>query len=198
MVKVKICGITNLDDALAAIEYGADALGFIFALSPRQVDPIEVQKIVLKLPPFITKVGVFMDVEIGEVKEIMGVAELDLAQLHGKEGPDVCAELSPRVIKAFNPDTLPRLDELSLYQVTAFLLDKQKGSDVPPEHLWPIAREMAPHGLVILAGALTSENVAEAIAIAHPYAVDVASGIERESGKKDHIKMKDFIRAAKS
>ncbi len=197
MVKVKICGITNLDDALAAIEYGADALGFIFAPSPRQVDPIEVKKIVLKLPPFITKVGVFMDVEIGELKEIMGVAEIDLAQLHGKEGPDVCAELFPRVIKAFNPDTLPRLNELSQYQVTAFLLDKQKGSDVSPEQLWPIAQDMSSHGSVILAGALTPENVAAAISIAQPYAVDVASGVEKEPGKKDHQKMKDFIRAAK-
>ncbi len=197
MVKVKICGITNLDDALAAIEYGADALGFIFAPSPRQVDPSEVKKIVSELPPLVTKVGVFVDAEIGKVQDMMKIAGLDLAQLHGTEGPEVCDELFPRVIKAFTPDTLPRLDELNQYPVTSFLLDKKKGSDTSPEQLWPIAREMASHGLVILAGALTPENVTAAISIAHPYAVDVSSGVEVEPGKKDHPKMKDFIRAAK-
>ena len=142
--------------------------------------------------------AVFVDAEIGEVKGIMRIAGLDLAQLHGNEGPEVCEEFSPKVIKAFNPGTLPRLDELNQYPVAAFLLDKQKGSDVSPEQLWPIARDMSSYGLVILAGALTHENVAAAISIAQPYAVDVASGVEKEPGKKDHPKMKDFIRAAKS
>ena len=197
MVKVKVCGITNLDDALAAIEYGADALGFIFAKSPRQVDPLDVQNIVSKLPPFVTKVGVFADAEISEINEIMSGAGLDLAQLHGNEGPEICAEFFPRVIKVFNPGTLPKMAGLNRYQVGALMLDKQKGSNTPPEQLWPLAKDMTSHGLVILAGALTSDNVAEAISIAHPYAVDVASGVEREPGIKDHQKMRDFIRAVK-
>ena len=141
-VKVKICGITNIEDALAAVEFGADALGFIFAHSSRQVTPETVNQIIAELPPFVTKVGVFMGHAPLEVKAIMTTCGLDLAQLHHNEDPEFCAELFPRVIKAFTPETLPPLEQLQLYRVAAFIMDRQKGADTPPQKLWPIAREM--------------------------------------------------------
>ncbi|MFO8101459.1 MAG: phosphoribosylanthranilate isomerase [Dehalococcoidia bacterium] len=197
-VKVKICGITSLEDALAAVEFGADALGFIFAPSPRQVTPETVKRIISELPPFVTRVGVFMGHPLGEVKAIMDTCGLDLAQLHHDEDEAFCAELFPRIIKTFTPETLPSLEEVRRYRVAAFIIDKQKGSDTPPEKLWPIASRMKEYGRVILAGSLTPDNVAAAVRAVQPYAVDVASGVEREPGKKDHRKMQDFIYAAKS
>ncbi len=193
MIKVKICGITNLEDALAAVEFGADALGFIFAHSARQVTPETANLIITELPPFVTKVGVFMGHTLPEIKSIMANCGLDIAQLHHDEGPEFCAELFPKVIKTFTPETLTSFEEAQRYQVAAFMIDKQKGSDTPPEKLWPIARKLRDYGRVILAGGLTPDNVSEAIRIAQPYAVDVASGVEREPGKKDHRKMQDFI-----
>ena len=196
-MKVKICGITNLNDALAAVEYGADALGFIFAPSPRQVSSETVKAIIDELPPFVTTVGVFVDSSIDEIREAISVCGLDLAQLHGNESPDICAALFPRVIKAFTPNSLPQLAELGRYQVASYMLDKAKGSDTKPEELWPVAINMSKYGRVILAGGLTPENVGRAIEVVQPYAVDVSSGVEKEPGQKDHIKVKDFIRVAK-
>lgn len=197
MVKVKICGLTNLEDALAAVEYGADMVGFIFAPSPRKVDVDTVKDIIEKLPSPVTKVGVFMNQRIDEVNDIIMVCGLDMAQLHGNESLEYCVNISSRVIKAFTPATLPDLDSLQDYKVEFIMLDKQKGADTPPEELWPIAKEMDIYGPVILAGSLTRSNVAEAIKVAQPYAVDVASGVEKEPGKKDHQKIKDFIRICK-
>ena len=193
MVKVKICGITNLKDALAAASYGADMLGFIFAKSPRKVEPRTVREIVANLPPSIIKVGVFMDQDISEVKEIVTFCGLDMAQLHGSESPEFCESLPVRIIKSFTPQTLPEMNEIRNYKVELLMLDKQKGVDTSPEELWSIAREMTQYGQVILAGSLTPDNVSEAIRVAQPYAVDVASGVEAIPGKKDHRRLKDFI-----
>ena len=197
MVKVKICGITNIEDALAAVEYGADALGFVFAPSPRQITPQTVKVIVAELPPFVTKVGVFMGSDLAEVKETISFCNLNLVQLHGSEGPEFCAALFPNVIKAFVPNGLPKPEILKRYRVAAFLIDREKGSDMRPEQIWPIARDLASYGRIILAGGLTPENIAEAIKVAQPYAVDVSSGVESKPGKKDHQKMKAFIQRAK-
>lgn len=197
MVKVKVCGITNIEDALAAVEYGADALGFIFAPSPRQVKPEAVRAIVRELPPFITKVGVFADAKLARVTETLSTCGLDTAQLHGKEGPEYCSSLFPRVIKVFTPGSLPSADELEWYTVAAYMLDREKGSDTRPQDLWLMARDIMGVGRVILAGGLTPDNVAQAIRVAQPYAVDVASGIEKEAGIKDHSKMRAFIETAK-
>jgi phosphoribosylanthranilate isomerase len=192
MIRVKICGLTNLEDALAAVEYGADALGFVFAPSPRRVTPEAVRRIVTNLPPFVTRVGVFVNNSLVEIRETMSRCGLDLAQLHGEEGPDLCASLSPRVIKAFNPSNLPPLSQLARYQAAAIMIDKDKGTSI--EH-WVIARDIGCR--LILAGGLTPENVAQAIRITQPYAVDVSSGVEERPGRKDHSKMRDFINAAK-
>jgi phosphoribosylanthranilate isomerase len=200
MTKVKICGITNLDDALAAIEFGADALGFIFAPSPRQVTPSAVRDIVSQLPPFICKVGVFINSEPAQVHETMSLCNLDLAQLHGDESPDYCAGLFPRAIKVFTTDSLPAGRELSHYRVAAYMLDGDKGAitgDAEQILLWQCARGIKDYGPVILAGGLTPEIVGQAIKVARPYAVDVSSGVESVPGKKDHGKLRAFIDTAK-
>ena len=200
MTKVKICGITNLDDALAAIECGADALGFVFAPSPRQVTTSAVKDIVGQLPPFIFKVGVFVNSKLAEVQETMSLCNLDLAQLHGDESPGYCATLFPKAIKVFTTDNLPAYQELTHYQVAAYMLDIDKGStagDTEQSRLWELAREIRDYGPVILAGGLTPESVGQAIETARPYAVDVSSGVESEPGKKDHGKLRSFIAATK-
>jgi len=200
MVKVKICGITNLDDALAAIECGADALGFVFAPSPRQVTTEVVRDIVTKLPPLICRVGVFVNSELAQVQETMSLCNLGLAQLHGDEDADYCATLFPKAIKVFTADSLPSGQELTRYRVAAYMLDKDKRaspSDAERNRLWQLARGIRDYGPVILAGGLTPETVGQAIEAAHPYAVDVSSGIEAEPGKKDHDKLRAFIAAAK-
>lgn len=201
MVKVKICGITNLDDALAAVEYGADALGFVFAPSPRQVTAELVRGIVEKLPPFICKVGVFVNGDLALVKETMSFCNLDLAQLHGDEGTEYCAALFPKVVKVFNSNRVPSRAELVRYKIAAYMLDIGKGAasnESEQKKLWQLAHRLGDYGPVILAGGLTSDNVAQAIKIARPYAVDVSSGVETEPGKKDHRKLHNFIMAAKS
>jgi phosphoribosylanthranilate isomerase len=201
MVKVKICGITNLDDALAAVEYGADALGFVFAPSPRQVTAEVVRKIVEKLPPFICKVGVFVNSDLALVRETMSLCNLDLAQLHGDEGPEYCAALFPKVFKVFHSNSMPSRTELIRYKVAAYMLDIDKGAasnESEQKKLWQLAHRLGDYGPVILAGGLTSDNVSLAIKIARPYAVDVSSGVETEPGKKDHDKMHAFVSATKS
>jgi phosphoribosylanthranilate isomerase len=200
MVKVKICGITNLDDALTAIEYGADALGFVFAPSPRQVTVEIVKDIGEKLPPFVCKVGVFVNSELALVKETMSHCNLDLAQLHGDEGPEYCAALFPEVVKVFIANNIPSRTELTHYKVAAYMLDIGKGAafnESEQKKLWQLAHRFGEYGPVILAGGLTSDNVAQAIKIACPYAVDVSSGVEAEPGKKDHNKLRAFLIAAK-
>ncbi len=200
MVKVKICGITNLDDALAAVEYGADALGFVFAPSPRQVTSTVVRKIVTKLPPFICKVGVFVNSDLALVKETMSLCNLDLAQLHGDERPEYCAALFPKAVKVFHSNSMPSRTKMIHYKTAACMLDINKGAasdESEQKKLWQLAYRLGDDGPVILAGGLTSENVAQAIKIAHPYAVDVSSGIETKPGSKDYNKLRAFIMAVK-
>jgi len=201
MTKVKICGITNLDDALAAVACGADALGFIFAPSPRRVTTFVVDSIVSKLPPFVCKVGVFINSELAQVQDTMSICNLDLAQLHGDEDPDYCAALFPRAVRVFTADSLPPGNELSRYRVTAYMLDKAKGlpdNSTEQTELWRLARDIKKHGPVILAGGLTPETVVQAIEAARPYAVDVSSGVEAEPGRKDHDRLRAFIDAVKN
>ena len=201
MVKVKICGITNLDDAQAAVEYGVDALGFVFAPSPRQVTAKVVREIVAKLPPFICKVGVFVNSDLALVKETMSLCNLDLAQLHGDEEPEYCAALFPKVVKVFHSNSMPPRTELIRYKVAAYMLDIDKGAasdGSAQKKLWQLAHRLRDSGPVILAGGLTPENVVEAIKIARPYAVDVSSGVEAEPGRKDRNKLRAFLLASKS
>jgi len=204
MVKVKICGITNLDDALAAVDQGADALGFVFfKKSPRYISPSNAKAIIKKLSPFISTVGVFVNEDKKNMEKIAAHAKINIIQLHGDETPSVCKLTGYKVIKAIRVKSLESLEPLSKYKdkVSAFLLDTYT-----PETLggtgqifnWDIAVEAKQFGRIILAGGLTPENVEQAIRRVHPYAVDVNSGVEAEKGRKDQDKIKLFIERAKS
>lgn len=196
---VKICGITNLDDALAAVEAGASAIGFNFyAPSPRYVPPESAAKISERLPGSITKVGVFVNESAAAVAKIAGEAGLDVAQLHGDEPPEAFPP-GIRVWKAFRVGPGWSARELRLYPAEAFLLDASAtgvygGSGQSFD--WTLARDTGRR--VILAGGLDAGNVGGAIRIARPWGVDAASRLESAPGKKDHEKMRRFVAAARA
>ncbi|MBZ0157200.1 MAG: phosphoribosylanthranilate isomerase [Alphaproteobacteria bacterium] len=200
-MRVKICGITNLEDALAAVDYGADALGFIFfGKSPRFILPERVREIVSYLPPLITTVGVFVNEEPERAKETMEQTGLDILQLHGDEPPEVCA-VWPRVIRSVRVKELTDLKPLEIYRASAFLLDTYSPGQFGGTGQifnWDIAVEAKRFGRIILSGGLNPDNVGKAIQRVRPYAVDVSSGIEREKGRKDLKKMRAFIERAKA
>jgi phosphoribosylanthranilate isomerase len=204
MVKIKICGITNLEDALLASELGADALGFIFyAKSPRHVAPGTARAIIAQLPPFVAAVGVFVDEAASVVQELAANVGLDWVQLHGKESPEYCRNLGCKVIKGFRIQDEGSLRRLADYQgaAQALLLDTYKKGQVGGTGEifdWHLAREAKRYGQIILAGGLTPENVAQAIATVGPAAVDAASGTEAAPGKKDPAKLRAFFKAAVS
>jgi len=200
VVKVKICGITDIGDALSATEYGADALGFVFAPSPRQVTIEQVQEIVDHLPPFITKVGVFVDHPLDKVQEIMTRCSLDIAQLHGSESPEYCQSLFPKVVKSFRVKEEAILEHFPRYKVNAYLLDSYRADlkgGTGHSFDWAIAQKAKEYGLIVLSGGLNPENVQKAVTMVRPYAVDVSSGVEAKPGKKDRSKLYSFIKGAK-
>ncbi|HEB76138.1 MAG TPA: phosphoribosylanthranilate isomerase [Nitrospirae bacterium] len=200
-VRVKICGITRGEDALAAVESGADALGFVFySGSPRHIRLEAARDIIRELPPFVTTVGVFVDEVPSTISEIVEAAGIDVVQLHGGEPEEVC-RLWPRVIKAFRVRELTDLDAVARYRVSAYLLDTYS-PDMPggtgQVFNWDIALEAKRFGPVVLAGGLTPENVDRAVRWVRPYGVDVSSGVEREKGVKDEEKVRLFIERAKA
>ncbi|MBI4794657.1 MAG: phosphoribosylanthranilate isomerase [Deltaproteobacteria bacterium] len=203
MVRIKICGITNIEDALLAADLGADALGFIFyPPSPRSVAPDAAKAIIAQLPPFVTTVGVFVDEDAATVKELAAQVGLDWLQFHGRETPEYCRGLGRRLIKVFRIRDEDSLADLAAYRrvVQALLLDTYKKGQVGgtgETFNWDLARQARKYGPIILAGGLTPENVAQAIATAQPQAVDVASGVEAAPGKKDPEKLRAFIEAIK-
>jgi len=201
-VKVKICGITNLTDAIAAVDFGADALGFVlFQGSPRYISYSDAASIIKKLPPLTTTIGVFVDERPEQIEKIIGLTGIDVVQLHGNEPPEIC-NFSRRIIKAIRVKYLESLNPLIHFKdrVSAFLLDT-----FTPEIFggtgqifnWDIALDAKQFGRIILAGGLTPDNIAEAVGRVRPYGVDVSSGVESEKGKKDHRKLKLFIERAK-
>jgi len=200
-MRVKICGITNNEDAHAAVEYGADALGFVFAKSPRQVTKEHARDIVKNLPPFVSPVGVFVDEQIDTLKEICDFCGIQTVQLHGNEQPSYLKELEGyKLIKAFRVKEEEDLKPLANYKPHAFLLDSYvKGvmGGTGVSFKWEIARQAHKYGTIILSGGLTPENVKEAIQMVKPYAVDVSSGVEASPGKKDKLLMKHFLLNAK-
>ncbi|MEP9411760.1 MAG: phosphoribosylanthranilate isomerase [Candidatus Brocadia sp.] len=201
MMRVKICGITNSEDAQAAIELGADALGFVFAKSPRQVTKEQVRDIIERLPPFVSPVGVFVDEQVDTMKEICNFCHIHTVQLHGNEDPLYLNDLKGyKIIKAFRIREEDDLKLLANYKPHAFLLDSyvkgvMGGTGMPFK--WEIARQAHKYGAIILSGGLIPENVREAIHIVKPYGVDVSSGVEASQGKKDKALMKRFIMNAK-
>lgn len=202
MIKVKICGITNLEDALTAIDAGADALGFVFhSKSPRHVFPEQAAAIIRHLPPFVQTIGLFVDEPLDMVNATADQCGLDLIQLHGMEKPGYCDSVRRRVIKTFRVKDITSLEPMRDYRVAAFLLDAWS----PAAHggtgqtfNWEIAACAAQSNRIILAGGLTPENVAEAVRKVRPYGVDVSSGVESGPGKKDCRRTVDFILNAKS
>jgi phosphoribosylanthranilate isomerase len=204
MVRIKICGITNLEDALLAADLGAQALGFIFASgSSRKVSPETAREIIRQLPPFILSVGVFVDEEAGVVRELAARVGLDWVQLHGRESPEYCGSLGRRVLKAIPIQDEASLGALRLYQgaAQAFLLDTYRAGQAGGTGLafdWELAARAREYGPIVLAGGLTAENVAEAIKIGRPQAVDVSSGVETVPGKKDPQKLRAFFKAVAS
>lgn len=197
MVRVKICGITNLEDGLLAAELGASALGFVLATSPRQIDVNKAREIISKLPPFVAKVGVFVDEAKEKVKEVAAFCGFDLLQFHGSESSSYCQGFSQKVIKAFRVKGLSSISNLSSYRVSAYLLDTYVES-IPggtgTTFNWQVAKEAKKEGKpIILSGGLSPANVAEAIEEVQPYAVDVSSGVEESPGKKDPAKLKKFF-----
>jgi phosphoribosylanthranilate isomerase len=200
-MRVKICGITNVIDALAAADYGADAVGFVlYKASPRYVDPAAVKNIISQLPPFVTTVGVFAN---GTEKEVLSTVEecgLDVIQLQGDEPADYCRRLGSRVIKAIRVRDKRSLDRMIPYKVRAFVLDTYREGELGGTGKtfdWSLAVEAKKFGKIILAGGLTPENIAPAIEQVRPYGVDVSTGVEERLGKKDHSKLKRFIETAK-
>ncbi len=197
MIKIKICGITNLDDALAASDAGADALGFNFyKKSPRFIAPEKAAEIIERLPPFIAPVGIFVNEREEKIRDIMFTTGIKVLQFHGDERPEFCERFASRVIKAFQVKDKESLKLMAQYHVSALLLDSYRkgvrgGTGVVFD--WHLAVVAKTFGRVILAGGLTPDNVAEAVKLVQPYGIDVAGGVEREKGIKDYVKMKKFI-----
>jgi phosphoribosylanthranilate isomerase len=203
-IRVKICGLTDPEDARLAAALGAHALGFIFyPPSPRYVSPEQARGIIRQLPPFVLTVGVFVDEEMDAVRDIAALAGLDWVQLHGRESPEYCRTLGRRVIKAFRIAGEESLRALPAYQgaVQAFLLDTYRPGlpgGTGEAFDWQLAQKAKDYGPIILAGGLTPDNVAEAIRAARPQAVDVASGVEAAPGKKDPERVRDFMEAVRT
>ncbi|SIQ07911.1 phosphoribosylanthranilate isomerase [Marinobacterium stanieri] len=201
--RVKICGITNLGDALAAVEAGADALGFVFyAPSKRYVTPEQAGEIIRKLPPFVTTVGLFVNADVDFVESVLATAQLDLLQFHGDESNADCVRFGRPFIKALRvkPD-LDLMQAFSAYpDARGILLDAYRPG-VPGGTGEVFDWDLIPDeiaGAITLAGGLDASNVARAVAAVGPYAVDVSGGVEAAPGQKDGAKVSAFVEAAKT
>ena len=202
-VKVKICGLTNLPDALVAVEAGADALGFVFCEdSPRFLSLETASGIIHKLPASAVKVGVFVNATEEFVQRAIAECGLNLLQFHGDESPAYCLQFHLMSMKAFRIRDAASLQALTDYRTDAWLLDSYapgKLGGTGEKFNWDLAVEAQKLGRpIFLAGGLTPDNVADAVRQVHPYAVDVSSGVEASPGTKHHAKVTAFIQAAKS
>jgi phosphoribosylanthranilate isomerase len=202
MMEIKICGMTNLNDAMNAAGCGADALGFIFyRKTPRYVTPEVAKDIIGKLPSHICKVGVFVNHETKEIKEIVEFCGLDLIQLHGNESPQYCMQFArSKLIKALSPRLESDLEKIADYPVRAILIDAShpalyggtgKKSD------WGLAVKVKNTHALILSGGLNLDNIRQAIETVSPDAVDINSGVELSPGKKDPKKVRKIIEAVR-
>jgi phosphoribosylanthranilate isomerase len=201
LTRIKICGITNVIDAVAAVDSGAHALGFMFfENSKRNISPDAAAEIIRELPPFVSKVGVFVNPTAEFVSQTIETTGIDTLQFHGEEPPAFCSPFaSLKTIKAFRMRDSQSLQECLHYRDCAWLLDSHVdgahgGTGVAFD--WNLAVEAAKLSrMIILAGGLKVETVRDAVHRVRPYAVDVSSGVEASPGKKDHRKLREFIAA---
>ncbi len=201
MVRVKICGITNFEDALYAVKYGANALGFVFAESKRQIALSTARDIIQRLPPFVVTVGVFVNAPLERVLHDSSFCHLNAVQLHGDESPDYCNKLvsDVTVIKAHRIKDERSVIDIDQYRkcVSAHLLDTYQLGEyggTGQTFDWTVMKQLGEEfGPIILAGGLDPENVKGAIEVTRPYAVDVSSGVELSPGKKDSQKVRSFL-----
>ena len=200
---LKICGITSVEDAKDAAEAGADAIGLMFyEPSPRFVSHETAKAIAEALPPSVVKVGVFVDAPPAFVHETITECGVNVAQFHGEESPDYCSQFPVRVWKAFRVRDRESLDSFGGYQTDAWLLDsyvKGQPGGTGERFNWDLAIEAKEAGVpIVLAGGLSLDNVADAVRRVTPYGIDVSSGVESEPGRKDPVKVRDFVAAAKA
>jgi len=203
MVKVKICGITNIEDARLAVDAGCNALGFVFyKKSPRYIRPEKAKRIAAIIPKRIKKVGVFVNAPLKQVKEIACSCHLEMLQLHGDEAAEFCAKLKGfKVIKAFRIKKKISLEQLSEYKIYGFLFDtfvKSKAGGSGKKFNWNLLPKIDKiRHPVFISGGLSDKSVRLAIKRLKPAWVDVSTSLEASPGKKDHIKIQKFIKAAK-
>jgi len=200
---VKICGITSVENALTTAEAGADAIGLMFyEKSPRHISIQTAAEISRALPPYVIKVGVFVDAEEDFILRAMMECGLNILQFHGSETPEFCSRFPVMTLRAIRVKDADSIEALADYSTDAFLLDAYVANQLGgtgAKFNWDLAIAARRFGKpIFLAGGLTSENVAEAVQTVQPYAVDVSSGVEESPGKKDIAKVKAFVRAAKS
>ena len=203
MSRLKVCGITNLEDALVSVESGADALGFVFyAGSKRYIDPVRAGEIISQLPPFIIKVGVFVNESISDLLEAQRVAGFDTFQLHGDETAEYCSNLGRPYIKAFRVKSEIDKNYINSFNTRSVLFDTYSDKDFGGTGKifdWEIMENAGlSDKFVILSGGLEVSNVGRAIKKVRPYAVDVSSGVEKSPGLKDHNKLKAFAEAVRN
>jgi len=199
---VKICGITNIEDAQHAIQCGADAIGFVFfEESPRFISHRRAAEIVRSLPDHTSKIGVFVNADLKFVRDIVNHVNLSAVQLLGNDGPDDLVDFDTSVIKVFRVGKEYDVEVMKNYIVDAFLLDAMSEGaygGTGKTFDWNIAIKAKEYGRIILSGGLTPDNVEDAVRFVRPYGVDVSSGVEAKPGKKDRGKVQDFISRAKS
>jgi phosphoribosylanthranilate isomerase len=204
MVKVKVCGITNPVDARVAADAGADAIGLVFAQSPRRVSVERAREIAAALPEGVLKVGVFVDAEPEEVLRIAREVGLDYAQLHGDEPPDALKEIREGgvgVMKALRVRNVESLTEVERYEADLFLLDAwsaEARGGTGARFDWELAKSLRGRDNILVSGGLGPENVREAIEYFEPYGVDASSSLEERPGKKNGERVRRFVGAARS
>jgi len=201
LLRIKVCGITRLEDAVAAAECGADALGFVFyRKSPRFIEPEDAAAIIGKLPPFVVPVALFVNEDEKKVSEITSMTGINVIQFHGDETPDYLSRFHERVIRAVRIKAETPLDSLAGLDVSAILFDAYSAAaygGTGATFDWGLVGNFRGSSRIILAGGLTPENVGAAVRSVGPYAVDVSSGVESSPGIKDRKKMKLFITNAR-
>jgi phosphoribosylanthranilate isomerase len=203
MVKVKVCGITTPEDARAAADSGADAIGLVFAQSPRRLSAQRAREIAAALPEGVLKVGIFVNTEPEEVLRIATEVGLDYAQLHGDESPEsvtTVREGGVEVIKALRVRDAASLGVMEEYGAELFLLDAfsdEARGGTGERFDWSLAKSLRGRGNIVVSGGLTPENVREAIRFFEPYGVDASSSLEDVPGKKNEERVRRFVSAAK-